>query len=105
MMQQDLIFQLNYLKNLLKNLKKNKAVVPVVSSKDSIKYKIKNQIFNLNKNNSLLTQTPQAFRFKELYNLAINEKNKISDEATLFINKNIKLNLYLVKIKIIRLHI
>ena len=84
-------FSIKLLKNLLKNLKKNKAVVPVVSSKDSIKYKIKNQIFNLNKNNSLLTQTPQAFRFKELYNLAINEKNKISDEATLFINNNHKI--------------
>ena len=84
-------FSIKLLKNLLKNLKKNKAVVPVISSKDSIKYKIKNQIFNLNKNNSLLTQTPQAFRFKELYNLAINEKNKISDEATLFINNNHKI--------------
>ena len=84
-------FSIKLLKNLLKNLKKNKAVVPVISSKDSIKYKIKNQIFNLNKDNSLLTQTPQAFRFKELYNLAINEKNKISDEATLFINNNYKI--------------
>ena len=83
-------FSIKLLKNLLKNLKKNKAVIPVVASKDSIKYKIKNQIFNLNKNNSLLTQTPQAFRFKELYNLAINSKNKVSDEATLFINKNYK---------------
>ena len=68
----------------------NKAVVPVVKSKDSIKYKIKNQIFNLNKNSSLLTQTPQAYRFKELYKLAIKEKNKVSDEATLFINNNHK---------------
>ncbi len=83
-------FSIKLLKNLLKNLKNNKAVLPIISSKDSIKYKIKNQIFNLNKKKSLLTQTPQAFRFKELYNLAINEKNKISDEATLFINKNIK---------------
>ena len=83
-------FSIRLLKDLLKNLKQNKAVVPVVSSKDSIKYKIKNQIFNLNKNNSLLTQTPQAFRFKELYNLAINEINKVSDEATLFINNNYK---------------
>ena len=83
-------FSIKLLQKLLQNLKKNKAVIPVVSSKDSIKYKIKNQIFNLNKNNSLLTQTPQAYRFKELYNLAINEKNKIRDEATLFINKNIK---------------
>ena len=76
-------FSIKLLKNLLSSLKKNKAVVPSVKSKDSIKYKIKNQIFNLNKDNSLSTQTPQAFRFKELYNLAINEKNKISDEATL----------------------
>ena len=79
------------LKNIAKNLNKNKAVVPVISSKDSIKYKIKNQIYNLNKNKSFLTQTPQAFKFKELYNLAIKEKNKVSDEATLFINKNYKI--------------
>ena len=84
-------FSIKLLKNLLKNLKRNKAVVPAVSSKDSIKYKIKNQIFNLNKNNSLLTQTPQAFKFKELYNLAINEKSKVSDEATLFINNYYKI--------------
>ena len=59
-------FSIKLLKNILKNLRLNKAVVPVVKSKDSIKYKIKNQIFNLNKNNSLLTQTHQAYRFKEL---------------------------------------
>ncbi len=84
-------FSIKLLKNISKRLKKNKAVVPVVTSKDSIKYKINNQIFNLNKNNSILTQTPQAFRFKELYNLACNEKNKVSDEATLFLNKNYKI--------------
>ena len=65
-------FSIKLLKNIAKNLNKNKAVVPVISSKDSIKYKIKNQMFNLNKDKSFLTQTPQAFRFKELYNLAIN---------------------------------
>ncbi len=83
-------FSIKLLKNLSKNLKKNKAVIPVISSKDSLKYKIKDQIFNLDKDNSLLTQTPQAFRFNELYDLAINEKDKISDEATLFINRNYK---------------
>ena len=77
--------------NRAKKLKYNKAVVPAISSRDSIKYKIKNQIFNLDRNNSFLTQTPQAFRFKELYNLAINEKIKISDEATLFLNQNRKI--------------
>jgi len=83
-------FSIKLLKNMAKNLKKNKAVVPVISSKDSIKYRIQNQIFNLNRNNSLLTQTPQAFRFKELYNLAIREKNKVSDESSLFLNHNCK---------------
>ena len=84
-------FSIKLLQNIMKNLKKNKAVVPVITSKDSIKYKIKNQIFNLNRNNSILTQTPQAFRFDDLYNLAIKQKTKINDEATLFINKNYKI--------------
>ena len=83
-------FSIRLLKNIIKNLKKNKAVIPIVKPKDSIKYKIKNQIFNLDRNNSILTQTPQAFRFKDLFNLAINQKQKITDEASLFINRNYK---------------
>ena len=84
-------FSLKLIKNINKNLKKNKAVVPILNSKDSLKYKIKDQIFNLDRNKSFLTQTPQAFRFKELYTFAINEKKKINDEATLFINQNHKI--------------
>ena len=84
-------FSIKLLKNIAKNLNKNKAVVPVILSKDSIKYKIKSQVFNLDKDKSFLTQTPQAFKFKELYNLAIKEKTKVSDEATLYINNNLKI--------------
>ena len=84
-------FSIKLLKNIAKNLNKNKAVVPVILSKDSIKYKIKSQVFNLDKDKSFLTQTPQAFKFKELYNLAIKEKTKVSDEATLLINNNLKI--------------
>ena len=84
-------FSIRLLKNIAKNLKNNKAVVPIVKSVDTIKYKTQNQIFNLNRNNLLLTQTPQAFRFKELYEIAKNQKNKITDEATLFINKDFKI--------------
>ncbi len=84
-------FSINLLKNLIKSLKKNMASVPVISSKDSIKYKIKNQLFNLNRQNSFLTQTPQAFRFNQLYNLSIKKKNIISDEATLFIENNLNI--------------
>ena len=83
-------FSIKLLKNLTKNLKANKAVIPVIPSRDSIKYKIKNQIFNLNKKKSFLAQTPQAFRFKDLYKLAIKEKNKVSDEASFFLDQNLK---------------
>ena len=84
-------FSIKLLKNISKNLKKNKAVVPVITSVDTIKYRTKNQLLNLNRKNSFLTQTPQAFRFKDLYELAIKEKKKITDEATLFINQNRKI--------------
>ena len=84
-------FSYKLLTNILKNLKLNKAVVPITKPKDSIKYKIKEQIFNLNRDHSFLTQTPQAFRFKNLYNLAKIEKIKITDEASLFINQNYKI--------------
>ena len=84
-------FSIKLLKNLLNSLKKYKASVPVISSTDSIKYKIKDQLFNLNRNNSYLTQTPQAFRFKDLYKLSSIQKNKIQDEASLFIENDIKI--------------
>ena len=85
-------FTIKLLKNLINSLKKNKASIPVISSKDSIKYKVKNQLFNLNRKNSYLTQTPQAFKFKDVYNLSIKQKSKIQDEATLFIENNLKLD-------------
>jgi 2-C-methyl-D-erythritol 4-phosphate cytidylyltransferase / 2-C-methyl-D-erythritol 2,4-cyclodiphosphate synthase len=85
-------FTIKLLKNLVKSLKKYKAIIPVIPSKDSIKYKIKNQLFNLNRENSYLTQTPQAFKFKDVYNLSIKQKSKIQDESTLFIENNLKLN-------------
>ena len=85
-------FTIKLLKNLINSLKKNKACIPVISSKDSIKYKVKNQLFNLNRKNSYLTQTPQAFKFKDVFNLSVKQKSKIQDEATLFIENNLKLN-------------
>ena len=84
-------FSIRLLNKLVASLKKNKASIPVIKSKDSIKYKVKNQLFNLNRNNSYLTQTPQAFKFNDLYNLSINQKNKIQDEATLFIDNDLKI--------------
>ena len=83
-------FSIKLLKNLITSLKKNKATVPFVNSKDSIKYKIKNQLFNLDKNKSFFTQTPQGFRFNDLYKLSLKQKSVIQDEATLFIQNDCK---------------
>ena len=83
-------FSIKLLKNLITSLKKNKATVPFINSKDSIKYKIKNQLFNLDKNKSFFTQTPQGFRFNDLYKLSLKQKNVIQDEATLFIQNDYK---------------
>ena len=77
---------LKLIKNVVDNLKKNEAVVPYIKSTDTIKYSFKKEIFNLDKENSLLTQTPQGFRFKKIYDLSIKQKSKISDESALFID-------------------
>ena len=82
-------FSIKLLSRLIISLKKNKASVPIINPKDSIKYKVKNQLFNLKRDNSFLTQTPQAFKFKDIYELSVKQKEKIQDEATLFIENNL----------------
>ena len=84
-------FSVKLLKNLIHKLKKNIAVIPYIYSNDSIKYKSQNQLFNLNRDKALLTQTPQAFKFKDLYNLSSKQTTKVNDEATLFIENDYKI--------------
>ena len=86
-------FSIKLLKRLIASLKNSRASIPVIDCKDSIKYKVKNQLFNLKRENSYLTQTPQAFKFDDLYKLSIKQKNKIQDEATLFIENDLKIKL------------
>ncbi len=88
-------FSVKLLKNLSNQLKTNKAIVPFVGSRDSIKYKIKKNFINMDRKNAYLTQTPQAFRFNDLFNLSIKQKNIFTDEATLFINNNLKVKFIL----------
>ena len=88
-------FSIILLKNLIKELKNNYAVVPAINPTDSVKHKVKNKLINLKKNITHLTQTPQAYKFKNLYNLAIKQNEIIDDEASLFLNNN--LNIKLIK--------
>ncbi len=78
-------FSINLLKNLKKYLNKNNAVVPYINANDSTKYVSKNRVINLKRERVLLTQTPQCFKFKILFNLSKNNKVAITDEATLFL--------------------
>ena len=86
---------INLLKKLKNNLKKNRAVVPYLNSENSVKYKNNNKINNLDRDKILLTQTPQCFNFSELFNLYKNNKKKITDEASLYINNNKKIKFIL----------
>ena len=83
------------LKKLKNELKNNNAVVPYIKSENSVKYKTKYKINNLNRDKVLLTQTPQCFDFKELFNLYKTNREKITDEASLYLinNKKIKFTL------------
>ena len=83
------------LHRLKKQLKKNNAVVPYLKSENSVKYKIKNKINNLDRNKILLTQTPQCFNFQELFNLYKSNKEKITDEASLYLRNNRKIKFIL----------
>ncbi len=84
-------FSLKLIKKIIQNLKTNKAVIPFVNPNDSIKYKIKKNLYNLDRNKIFFTQTPQGFNFPELYKLTIKNKHFVTDEASLFINYDKKI--------------
>ena len=82
---------INLMRKLKNNLKKNTAVVPYLNSENSVKYRNNNKINNLNRDKVLLTQTPQCFNFKELFDLYKDNKEKITDEASLYLKHNKKI--------------
>ncbi len=83
-------FSLNLINNLFEGLKKNKCVVPVIKTNNSVKYKKGNKIINLDRNKIYLTQTPQAFDYRELLKFQKTSSSKITDDANLFIKENKK---------------
>jgi len=86
-------FTLKLLDRLNKELKFNGCVVPAIKTNDSIKKKIKNKIINLKRENIYLTQTPQAFNYKKLYQLQNNKSLEITDDASLFIKNGEKIKI------------
>jgi len=83
-------FSIKLISKLFKELKKNKCVIPVIKTNNSVKFKYKNKIENLDRNKIYLTQTPQAFDYKSLLKLQNVTSSKITDDSNLFIKANKK---------------
>ena len=83
-------FSINLVKKILSNLQMHRAVVPFINSSDSAKYIFKNNTYNLLRKNTLLTQTPQGFKYKDLFKITQYNKNKVQDESSLFIDQDLK---------------
>ncbi len=83
-------FSLKLISKLFKGLKKNLCVVPVIKTNNSVKLKDKNKLVNIDRNKIYLTQTPQAFKYKELLKIQKKTTRKITDDSNLFIEANKK---------------
>jgi len=83
-------FSLKLISNLFKGLKKKKCVVPVIKTNNSVKFKDKNILKNIDRNKIYLTQTPQGFDYNTLLKIQKKTTSKITDDANLFIENNKK---------------
>ena len=83
-------FSLKLISNLFKGLKKNKCVVPVIKTNNSVKFKDKKKLKNIDRNKIYLTQTPQAFNYKTLLKVQKKTSTEITDDVNLFIDANKK---------------
>ena len=83
-------FSVKLILNLFKELKNSKCVVPTIKTNNSVKYKDKNKLKNIDRDRIYLTQTPQAFDYKTLIGLQKKTTTKITDDSNLFIEANKK---------------
>ena len=84
-------FSLKMIDKLIFCLKKFDGAIPVTKSVNSIKSKSLNIIKNLDREQIFFSQTPQAFKFKILYNLKKNYNNNTSDDSSILINNKNKI--------------
>ncbi len=86
-------FSIKLLSSIIKNMKNAKAVVPRIKIQDAVKQIIessKNQyILGKRRDNLFLTQTPQAFKLKEIFELHKSNYLKYKDDdISLYMNLN-----------------
>ena len=80
-------------RSIIKNMKNFRAVVPKINIQDAVKQIIDSSneeyILGKKRDNLFLTQTPQAFNLKEIYQLHKNNALKYKDDdITLYMNLN-----------------
>jgi 2-C-methyl-D-erythritol 4-phosphate cytidylyltransferase / 2-C-methyl-D-erythritol 2,4-cyclodiphosphate synthase len=77
-------FSIKLFGSIIKNIKNARAVVPKINIQDAVKQKIDSSlneyILGKKKDNLFLTQTPQAFNLKEIYELHKNNFAKYKDD-------------------------
>ncbi len=77
-------FSLKLLNTIISKMKNAKAVIPKININDAVKQKIESSlneyVLGKNRENLFLTQTPQAFNLKEIYNLHKTNSNKYKDD-------------------------
>ncbi len=86
-------FSIKLLRSILKKMKNAEAVIPKIDIYDAIKQKIDSSkseyIVDKNRDNFFLTQTPQAFVLKKIFNLHKNNYLKYrDDDISLFLDLN-----------------
>jgi 2-C-methyl-D-erythritol 4-phosphate cytidylyltransferase/2-C-methyl-D-erythritol 2,4-cyclodiphosphate synthase len=82
-------FSTKFIKKILIKAKKNEVVVPVIRLQDALKEKDKeNKFLNLNRNNFFLTQTPQCFNLKFIFNLHKKNKENYKDDDLSLVKNN-----------------
>ena len=86
-------FSLKLLAKLDKELKSNDCVIPAIQTTDSIKLKSLKKVKNLERENVYLIQTPQAFKYKKLYELQTNKGVEVTDDANLFVKAGKKIKI------------
>jgi 2-C-methyl-D-erythritol 4-phosphate cytidylyltransferase / 2-C-methyl-D-erythritol 2,4-cyclodiphosphate synthase len=86
-------FSTKLLDRLLMGLKTYDCVIPAIQTADSVKQKLSKKFINLKRENIYLSQTPQAFDYKELYKLQSDKSSDVTDDANLFIKAGKKIKI------------
>ena len=82
-------FSTKFLETIIKNMKKNRAVIPVLKINDAIKQRYQKNVIGKKRDIFFLTQTPQCFNLREIYNLHKSYKFRyLDDDLSLLKNFN-----------------